>query len=69
MLWYLKTPTKTKDADFTQLELYEYSHHLKICEHIVKAMALFLSKVDTPEEINKFLYQTQITGYGKKKLF
>ena len=55
MLWYLKTPTKTKDAEFKPLELYEYSHHLKICEHIVKAMAFFLSKVDTPEEVKQIL--------------
>ena len=38
MLWYLKTPTKTKSAEFTQLELATYDHHLNICKHIVKVI-------------------------------
>lgn len=51
MLWYLKNPTETKDAEWTSLELDDYSHPMKICEHIILVMGNYLSKVDTPEDV------------------
>jgi hypothetical protein len=55
MLWYLKTPTKTKPPEFTQLELASYDHHMKICEHIVNVMSNFLETVNSPEDIKMAL--------------
>jgi len=55
MLWYLKTPTKTKPPEFTQLELASYDHHMKICEHIVNVMGNFLETVNSPEDIKMAL--------------
>jgi hypothetical protein len=55
MLWYLKTPTKTKPPEFTQLELASYDHHMKICEHIVNVMSNYLETVNSPEDIKMSL--------------
>ena len=55
MLWYLKTPTKTKPPEFTQLELASYDHHMKICEHIVNVMSNFLETVNSPDDIKMAL--------------
>jgi len=55
MLWYLKTPTKTKPAEFTQLELATYDHHLNICKHIVKVMGNFLKSVNSKDDVKMAL--------------
>ena len=55
MLWYLKTPTKTKPPEFTQLELASYDHHMKICEHIVNVMSNYLETVNSPEDVKNSL--------------
>ena len=55
MLWYLKTPTKTKPPEFTQLELASYDHHMKICEHIVNVMSNYLETVNSPEDVRNSL--------------
>lgn len=55
MLWYLKTPTKTKPAEFTHLELSDYTHHLNICKHIVKVMGNFLKSVNSKDDVKMAL--------------
>jgi len=55
MLWYLKTPTKTKAPEFTQLELASYHHYVKICEHIVNVMGNYLKTVNSPDDVRDSL--------------
>lgn len=55
MLWYLKNPTKTKDAEFSQKELTDYNTPLKLCEHIIKVMGNFLKNVDSAEDVKMAL--------------
>ena len=55
LLWYLKTPTKTKDAEYRAMTLDDYSHPMKICEHILKVMGNYLSKVDSKEDVKNSL--------------
>ena len=55
MLWYLKTPTKTKPADFTQLELSDYTHYLNICKHIIKVMGNYLKSVNSKDDVKNSL--------------
>ena len=51
MLWYLKNPTKTKGAEWTSLELDDYQHAMKICEHIILVMGNYLSTVNSAEDV------------------
>jgi len=55
ILWYLKNPTKTKDAEFNSLSLEDYQTPLKICHHIIKAMSNFLKNVNSKEEVRDIL--------------
>tara|TARA_R100001082_G_C4343194_1_gene151083 strand:- start:412 stop:1203 length:792 start_codon:yes stop_codon:yes gene_type:complete len=55
MLWYLKTPTKTKGAEFTNLSVEDYRTPMSICIHAVKAMANFLKMVDNKEDVRDIL--------------
>ena len=55
ILWYLKNPTKTKDAEFGSLSLEDYQTPLKICHHIIKAMSNFLKNVNSKEEVRDIL--------------
>ena len=54
-LWYLKTPTKTKGAEFTNLSVEDYQTPMSICIHAVKAMANFLKMVDNKEDVRDIL--------------
>ena len=55
MLWYLKNPTKTKDAEFFSLELDDYQKPMKVCEHILLAMGNYLESVNSPEDVRDSL--------------
>ena len=55
MLWYLKTPTKTKGPEFAKLELSDYSVPMKVCEHIVLVMGKYLETVNSPEDVKNSL--------------
>ena len=46
ILWYLKTPTKTKDAEFRAMSLDNYIMPYRLCEHIVEVMGNYLASVD-----------------------
>ena len=54
-LWYLKNPTKTKDAEFIAMSLDDYSEPMKICRHILKVMGNYLKTVDTPDDVRNSL--------------
>ena len=55
ILWYLKTPTKTKNAEYCALEVEDYQKPIKICEHIIKVMGNYLKTVDNPGEVKDSL--------------
>ena len=55
MLWYLKNPTKTKEAEWSEIEVIDYDTPFKVCNHIITVMANFLKSVDTPEDVKKAL--------------
>ena len=55
MLWYLKTPTKTKGPEFAKLELSDYSVPMKVCEHIVLVMGKYLETVNSAEDVKNSL--------------
>ena len=48
-LWYLIS--KKSGCEFVQLELEDYYKPMLICEHIVRVMGNYLSKVDTKEQV------------------
>ena len=54
-LWYLKNPTKTKDAEFIAMSLDDYGEPMRICKHILKVMGNFLKTVDTPDDVKDSL--------------
>mgnify|MGYP001435884561 CR=1 FL=1 len=55
ILWYLKTPTKTKDAEYIAMSLDDYVEPFNICKHIIKVMGNYLKTVDTPEDVKNSL--------------
>tara|TARA_R100000654_G_scaffold13350_4_gene29094 strand:- start:2434 stop:3225 length:792 start_codon:yes stop_codon:yes gene_type:complete len=55
LLWYFKTPTKTKGAEYRAMALENYKDPMRICEHILKVMGNFLEKVDTPDDVRDCL--------------
>jgi hypothetical protein len=55
ILWYLKNPTKTKDAEFIAMSLDDYGEPMRICKHILKVMGNYLKTVDTPEDVKNSL--------------
>ena len=55
ILWYLKNPTKTKDAEYIAMSLDDYSMPFKICEHIVKVMGNYLKTVNSPDDVKNSL--------------
>jgi hypothetical protein len=55
ILWYLKNPTKTKDAEFISMSLDDYSQPMQICKHILKVMGNYLKTVDTPDDVRDSL--------------
>tara|TARA_R110002020_G_scaffold469488_1_gene694557 strand:- start:206 stop:997 length:792 start_codon:yes stop_codon:yes gene_type:complete len=55
ILWYLKTPTKTKGAEYRAMTLDDYSRPMKICEHILKVMANYLKKVNNADDVRDSL--------------
>ena len=55
ILWYLKNPTKTKDAEYIDITLDDYSQPMKLREHIVNVMANYLKTVDNPSDIRDSL--------------
>jgi hypothetical protein len=55
ILWYLKNPTKTKDAEFIAMSLDDYSQPMQICKHILKVMGNYLKTVDTPDNVRDTL--------------
>lgn len=54
-LWYLKNPTKTKDADYISMSLDDYTEPYRICQHIIKAMGNYLKTVDNQEDVKNTL--------------
>jgi len=54
-LWYLKNPTKTKDAEFIAMSLDDYSQPFKICQHIVNVMGNYLKTVNSPDDVRNSL--------------
>ena len=54
-LWYLKNPTKTKDAEFIAMSLDDYSQPFKICQHIIKVMGNYLATVDDEDDVRDTL--------------
>ena len=55
ILWYLKNPTKTKDAEFIAMSLDDYSQPMRICKHILKVMGNYLKTVNTPDNVRDTL--------------
>ena len=55
ILWYLKTPTKTKDAEYIAMSLDDYVEPYNICKHILKVMGNYLKTVDTPDDVKNSL--------------
>ena len=55
ILWYIKTPTKTKDAEYIAMSLDDYVEPYNICKHIIKVMGNYLKTVDTPEDVKNSL--------------
>ena len=55
ILWYLKTPTKTKDAEYIAMSLDDYVEPYNICKHILKVMGNYLKTVDTPDDVRNSL--------------
>ena len=55
ILWYLKTPTKTKDAEYIAMSLDDYVMPMKICEHIVEVMGNYLKTVNSPDDVKNSL--------------
>ena len=55
ILWYLKNPTKTKDAEYIAMSLDDYTEPMRICQHIVKVMGNYLKTVDTPDDVRDSL--------------
>ena len=63
ILWYLKTPTKTKDAEYIAMSLDDYVEPYNICKHILKVMGNYLKTVDTPDDVkNSFKTATENRG-------
>ena len=69
ILWYLKNPTKTKDAEFIAMSLDDYSQPMQICKHILNVMGNYLKTVDTQMTLETLLCLILTTGYGKNLLF
>ena len=55
ILWYLKNPTKKKDAEYIAMSLDDYSMPMKICEHIVNVMGDYLKTVNSPDDVKNSL--------------
>ncbi len=55
ILWYLKNPTKTLDAQYIAMTLDDYSQPYNICKHILKVMGNYLKNVNTPDEVRNTL--------------
>ena len=55
ILWYLKNPTKTKDAEFIAMSLDDYTEPYRICQHIIKVMGNYLKTVDSPDDVKNSL--------------
>jgi len=55
ILWYLKTPTKTKGAEYIAMSLDDYVEPYNICKHIIKVMGNYLKTVDTPIDVKNSL--------------
>ncbi|BAQ91639.1 nuclease [uncultured Mediterranean phage uvMED] len=55
ILWYLKNPTKTKDAEYIAMSLDDYVTPMKICEHIVQVMGNYLKTVNSPDDVKNSL--------------
>ena len=55
ILWYLKNPTKTKDAEFISLSLDDYSEPMRICQHILKVMGNYLKTVNDKDDVRNSL--------------
>jgi cystathionine beta-lyase/cystathionine gamma-synthase len=55
ILWYLKNPTKTKDAEFIAMSLDDYGEPMRICKHILKVMGNYLKTVDTSDDVRNTL--------------
>ena len=51
----LKTPTKTKDAEFIAMSLDDYSQPFNICKHIVRVMGNYLATVDDEDDVRDTL--------------